>query len=237
MASVEKSGRSIKREPFAAAAPRPQRRTAGRTSAPRTPLALRTSGLSIDPELRGYVHRRLGWRLGKFAPHIERLTVRFEDVNGPRGGLDVACKIKAVIAGLPSVVVAELAHDARKAFDRADDRAERAVRRALGRAREHGRVGRVQADGVAGREGTGAADLRRQARTGGRARASTAVRNLQGRPRKATVALEGSARARPSRKSTRGSANRAKHGNKLARREQRRLAAPTARKSRASRKR
>jgi hypothetical protein len=50
------------------------------------------------------------------------------------------------------------------------------------------------------------------------------------------VALEGSARARPSRKSTRGSANRAKHGNKLARREQRRVSSPKGRRSRARKK-
>jgi ribosome-associated translation inhibitor RaiA len=223
---MAKTGRSIKREPFAGAVPRAQRRVAGRTWAPGTPLALRTAGLSIDSKLREYVQRRVGLRLGKFAPHIERLTVRFEDVNGPRGGIDVTCGIKAVISGLPSVVVSERAGDPREAFDRADDRIERAVRRAIGRAREHRRLGRVQPRAI-GWEGSSAADDGRASGTG---RAATAVRNLQGRPRKATFALEGSARPRPSRKSTRGSANRAKHGNKLARRQQRRVASPTARK-------
>jgi hypothetical protein len=67
-----------------------------------------------------------------------------------------------------------------------------------------------------------------------RATASTADRNRQGRARKATVALEGSTLSRPSRKSTRGSANRAKHGNKLARRERRRVSSPKARHARAT---
>jgi len=138
------SGRSLKRSPFATTVSRADRRVGGRTSAARTPLALRTSGLSVDPELRDHIRRRLGWRLGKFAPHIERLTVRFEDVNGPRGGIDVACRIKVVMSRLPSVVVTELAKNAAKAFDRADDRVERAVRRAIGRAREGGRLGRVR---------------------------------------------------------------------------------------------
>jgi ribosome-associated translation inhibitor RaiA len=232
---MAKSGRSVKREPFAAVVPRPRRRVAGRTWAPGTPLALRTSGLSVDPELREHLNRRLGWRLGKFAPRIERLTVRFEDVNGPRGGRDVTCRIKVVIAGLPSVVVSELARDAREAFDRADDRIERAVRRAIGRGRARGRIGR--AGGRAGAWEDSSASAERRASGTGRAAAPAAVRNRQGRPRKATFALEGSARSRPSRKSTRGSANRAKHGNKLARRQQRRVASPTARRTRASRKR
>ena len=137
------TGRSIKRAPFAATVSRPDRRAGGRTWAPKTPLAVRTSGLAVDPDLRLRVRRRLGWRLGKFAPHIERLTVRFEDVNGPRGGIDVACRIKAVISGVPSVVVTELAKNPVAAFDRAGQRIERVVRRTIGRARERGDLDRT----------------------------------------------------------------------------------------------
>jgi len=205
------TGRSIKRAPFAATVPRPDRRTTGRTWAPKTPLTVRTSGLGVNPNLRDRIHRRLGGRLGKFAPRIERLTVRFADVNGPRGGVDVACKIKVVMSGVPSVVVTELAGDPVEAFDRAGQRIERVVKRTIGRARERGRLGRLpqpasRHDASARREHVP------------RASASTAERNRNQRPRKATVALEGSKRSRPSRKSTRRSANRAKHANKLARR-------------------
>jgi len=223
-------GRSIKRAPFAATIPRPDRRASGRTWAPSTPLAVRTSGLQAQPELRDRVRERLGRRLGKFAPHIERLSVRFEDVNGPRGGVDVACSIKAVVSGHPSLVVTELATDPITAFDRAGQRIERVVRRALDRARGRGRLGRVQPP--RGRYGQ---DRPRGARGAAAASAptSTASRNRKGRARKATVALEGSALARPSRKSTRRSANRAKHGNKLARRQTRRVSSQNARRARA----
>jgi len=224
-------GRSIKRAPFATTVSRADRRSAGRTWAPATPLAVRTSGLAIDPDLRDRVHGRLGSRLGKFAPRIERLTVRFEDVNGPRGGKDVACRIKAVISGLPSVVVTELAADPVEAFDRAGQRLERVVRGAIGRARGHGRLERIQPpagrhEGMDAREARGAKTPR--------ASAPAVVRNRNQRPRKATVALEASALSRPSRKSTRGSANRAKHGNKLARRERRRAASPKSQRARAA---
>jgi len=221
------AGRSIKRAPFAATVSRPDRRAGGRTWAPGTPLAVRTSGLAVDPELRRRIHRRLGWRLGKFAPRIERLTVRFEDVNGPRGAIDVACRIKAVVSGVPSVVVTELAGNAVEAFDRAGQRIERVVRRTIGRARERGRLDRVLPPG--GRGGTARAKAPRAA--------AAAPRNRNQRPRKATVALESSRRPRPSRKSTRRSANRAKHGNKLARRERRRASSPNARRAQAAKKR
>ncbi len=222
--------RSTKRQPFAETISRPERRVAGRTWAARTALAVRTSGVSVTPALREHVLRRLGWRLGKFAPHIERLTVRFDDLNGPRGGIDTTCRIKVVIAGLPSVVVTERAESAVQAFNRADDRVERAVRRSIGRAQGGGRLRGVRAP-------VPAAAPRDEGEAGvARPPAPATARNFKRRTRKATVALEASARSRPSRKSTRGSANRAKHANKLARRERRRVSSSTARRARAATK-
>ncbi len=36
---------------------------------------------------------------------LERISIRLEDANGPRGGLDKLCRIKAVVKGRPSQVV------------------------------------------------------------------------------------------------------------------------------------
>jgi hypothetical protein len=64
---------------------------------------------------------------------------------------------------------------------------------------------------------------------------STAARNLSRRAgRKASVALEGSLTDRPSRKSTRKSANRSKPDSNLQRRETRRTSSPKTRATRAS---
>jgi hypothetical protein len=217
-------GSSTKRSPFVRTVARTERRKAGRTGASKTPVSLRASRVSVDPDFVERIEERLGWRLGKFAVHIERLTVRFEDVNGPRGGRDVACRIKVVISGLPSVVVTELARSAPEAFNRADGRVERAVRNALSRARDRGDLSAARPRHVSA---GGARPTRAAA-------APKAPRNFTRRPRKATAALEDTApRSRPSRKSTRGSSNRAKHANKLARREQRRVSSPKAKRARA----
>lgn len=223
---------SSKRAPIGRAMPRPQKRVSGRTSVTSTPLSVRTSGIDVTPELRRYVHARLGFRLGKFARHIERVTARFEDVNGPRGGVDTACRIKVVVSGLPSMVVEELASDAEVAFNRAGDRIERVVRRSLGRARGHGRLASVRAPrGERSGPRTGAVV---GAIAMGRA---TGARNFKRNPRRAKFALETSAGPRPSRKSTRKSANRMKHGNKLQRRQVRRVSSPKSRKAQSSRRR
>ncbi len=44
-------------------------------------------------------------KLGKFAPSVERVSVRLFDLNGPRGGIDQRCLVKVVLSGLPGVVV------------------------------------------------------------------------------------------------------------------------------------
>src|SRR4051812_41829091 len=91
--------------PFSSEVPRPVRARAGRTPAELTPLALRTSGIHLDEATREHVRRNLGAKLRRFARQIERVTVRFTDVNGPhRGGEDVDCDVKVVLSGQRSVI-------------------------------------------------------------------------------------------------------------------------------------
>jgi hypothetical protein len=81
-------------------------------------------------------------KLGKFGSSIERISVRVEDVNGPRGGVDRACRVKVVLSALPSIVVVEQDASLAAAVDRALGGAQRAVRRALQRVRMKSMKGR-----------------------------------------------------------------------------------------------
>jgi hypothetical protein len=124
-----------KRAPLADRVPRPAKRTAGRTAAPQTPANIRVAGVRLDDDDREYIRRKLGEKLGKYAPSIERVTVRVRDVNGPRGGVDIQCRIKVVLSKLPSVVAEHQAELLQPAFTRTLASAERAVRRTLQRRR------------------------------------------------------------------------------------------------------
>jgi ribosome-associated translation inhibitor RaiA len=92
-------------------------------------------GIDLNPDDRSYVRRKLGMKLGKFATSIERVSVRVEDVNGPRGGVDQACRIKVVLIGLPSVVFQARDASLEAAIDGAVAGTERTVRRSVQRRR------------------------------------------------------------------------------------------------------
>ncbi len=124
---------SPRKAPLPAVIEKPIKRLVGRASPGKTPLNLRTSGVTVDEKLEAYARDRAGRRLGKFAGHVERVTVRFNDINGPRGGVDIECKVTVVVSGASSVVVSERANDARAALDAALDSTEGAVKRTVQR--------------------------------------------------------------------------------------------------------
>jgi ribosome-associated translation inhibitor RaiA len=126
---------SPERAPMPARVPRPRKRVLGRTAASDTPTFIRSVGLALDDADKSYLRRKRGRKLGKFASSIERTSVRIEDVNGPRGGVDKRCRIKIVLSGLPSIVVETVYHSLQAAIDGALAQAERTVRRALQRRR------------------------------------------------------------------------------------------------------
>jgi hypothetical protein len=103
----------------------------GRAEAGETPLEIRNLNGAVDGALHAWIHERLGRQLGKFAPQIERIEVRFGDENGPKGGIDRCCLVHVILSSLPPVVVEMSAGEDREAFDLAAGRAERALKRSL----------------------------------------------------------------------------------------------------------
>jgi ribosome-associated translation inhibitor RaiA len=98
-------------------------------------IEIRTSGVTCDEELRAHVERRLGFALGRFAPAISVATVHLADENGPRGGVDLRCRILLRGRRIDGLVVEETATSATAAIDGAAERIGRSVARALDRAR------------------------------------------------------------------------------------------------------
>ncbi len=123
-----------RKAPLGSTPPRATKLTRGRTDASATPLEVHTHGVAILPALEKYLHAKLGARLGKYAVHIERVTARFEDLNGPRGGIDKECRIQVALVSRPTILVSARGRDARRAFDAVLTSLTRAVGRDLERA-------------------------------------------------------------------------------------------------------
>lgn len=228
-----------------------------------------TSGALSEAGLREHVRRRLERGLGRIGGRIQRVVVRGEDVNGPRGGVDQLCRIEVALRGLAPIVVEKRAETLRQAFDRGVNAVKRALRRAHERTGKSTAARRRKSQGAAQpapapgeappteegsligrRVGRSAERLRRVAERPEKRRrdvwvdtaqpetsasdrkvgaGSTARRNTKLAVRGMTAALEDSARSRPSRKSTRKSAGRAKRDSNLRLRATREARAPSRR--------
>jgi putative sigma-54 modulation protein len=64
---------------------------------------------------------------------VERVTVRFEDLNGPKGGVDTACRIQLRLSAHPTLVVEARAEAEGPAFRLALPRLVSALDRQLSR--------------------------------------------------------------------------------------------------------
>jgi hypothetical protein len=80
-----------------------------------TPIAIRAS-IPLAPGFEERIRTQLANRVGHEAQSIERVTVRFEDANGPKGGIDTVCRIKLVVTDRPTVLVEKRATSAGRAF-------------------------------------------------------------------------------------------------------------------------
>jgi putative sigma-54 modulation protein len=95
---------------------------------------IRWKGSSKSQSLADHVQNRLRFALRGFQERIRTVTIRFEDTNGPRGGIDKRCSVE--LTGGFGILVAEARDGSfQAAADQALARAERAVEKSLKRER------------------------------------------------------------------------------------------------------
>jgi len=99
-------------------------------------IEISASGFRVTPELREYVLRRLHFKLGRFSERIDLARVKIVEVNGPRGGVDLHCRIQVFGADVDGLVTSALAANLRSAIDEAAGHIHCAVGRELARASE-----------------------------------------------------------------------------------------------------
>jgi putative sigma-54 modulation protein len=112
-------------------------------------IQLRTQEIEIPRNGVRDLSRRLADRFSGMAFRIARLHVTLKDVNGPRGGLDKVCILRAELAGGGEILVRDRSSHLRRAIDRCARRLKHAVGRETRRRKSrmrHGRFLGVPAD-------------------------------------------------------------------------------------------
>ncbi|MBL0207982.1 MAG: HPF/RaiA family ribosome-associated protein [Propionivibrio sp.] len=94
-------------------------------------INIQTRGFRLTEGLRTQAESRVRLALGSSSGQVRSVVMRLADENGPRGGVDKRCTIRANVAGCPPVIIVHQEADLQVAIDRAADRAARAVSRRL----------------------------------------------------------------------------------------------------------
>lgn len=96
-------------------------------------IEIRTAKVELTPAHRDLVRRRTSFALSRLRPRVERVDVRFEDVNGTRGGVDKQCRVMVTLTHGPATVVEDRDADLATLIDRALARAGRAAAKRIAR--------------------------------------------------------------------------------------------------------
>ena len=103
-------------------------------------FTIETRGLELKNSHRRAIRRILASALGRFTRRVQTIRVWLEDVNGPRGGVDIRCRIEVYFRPRGSITVSALATDeyaaTAEAAARARELVDRRVKRVRSRRRE-----------------------------------------------------------------------------------------------------
>jgi putative sigma-54 modulation protein len=97
---------------------------------------IRSGNVDLRSGLREYIEQRFDRSLGRIQNRISHVTIRLDDVNGPKGGIDMRCHAEAHLVRSGLVLADAVAGDIRTAVDEAADRLALRVLKRLGRQRE-----------------------------------------------------------------------------------------------------
>ncbi len=94
-----------------------------------------SQGVKDTRMLREHIDRRLGFALGRFGDKVKHVAIHLTDQNGPRGGVDIRCKIHAQLHPHGQLFIEQDDVDPEQAVEVASIRLGQAIRRELERQR------------------------------------------------------------------------------------------------------
>jgi ribosomal subunit interface protein len=110
-------------------------------------IEVRTRGFRPTPALRAYTDSRLRFAVGRFPHEVSEVRVSLSGVNGPRGGSDKRCSLRARLRASGQAAAHAVAADFYAAIALAAHQLGRSVARTLERRRPGRSSIRVAAPG------------------------------------------------------------------------------------------
>jgi putative sigma-54 modulation protein len=102
-------------------------------------INIQARSFRLTAALRGYVHAKLEKTLSRYRQQAPKISVTLQDINGPRGGEDMQCKIVIKTDGNRTLVIQEIAEDMYDAIAIASSRASWAISRQFDRLQDRKR--------------------------------------------------------------------------------------------------
>lgn len=97
---------------------------------------IRSGHVNLRLTTQSYIQERLDRSLGRIQDRISHVTIRVDDVNGPKGNADKRCHAEAHLVRSGIVLADVVAGDLRTAVDEAADRLAMRILKELNRQRE-----------------------------------------------------------------------------------------------------
>jgi len=98
-------------------------------------IEIKKNNMSADLELQLYIERRIYFALSRFTHQIRTITVRLQDINGPKGGNDKKCQIVIRLKS-KTLILEGLEDNFFTAVDLTAARAQRGVSREIDRMKD-----------------------------------------------------------------------------------------------------
>ena len=100
-------------------------------------VVIHSKQVELSSRARLAIKSRVESLLGNLQQYVERVSVSFDDVNGPRGGADKQCLIKVNLIGMQPVVSRTQEDNAQTAFSTAFAIALRGCKKRLNKSRQN----------------------------------------------------------------------------------------------------
>lgn len=110
-------------------------------------IDVRTVHLDMTDAIRQHAEDRFVGALHRFDRFVRSLSVRLVDLNGPRGGMDKACRVMVTLRDSTQIVIEQIGTDLYAAMDQAAGRAKQALGRKVDRLPKSHRRDRTPAAG------------------------------------------------------------------------------------------